>query len=411
LRRDSADEKESLVIVQYQIARTIEKLLPSYTDFLSQLVKIKSEYGFEKEAQQLVRQKMETIGLQPSMFYSRDDVEAVNLVATISGTNKYYKKSLILNAHCDVTPVDDISRWTRHPYSGEIINNILYGRGAQDDKAGVAIILLIAEVITTLNLNLGGDLLIQSVIEDETTGNGSKTLIDNGYKADGVIIVDGTWSERIIYAHLGQLWINIEISGDPVAACVESRGVNPIYLGMEYIKKAKGLITELNKKATEFEKIAEPYFVNTGSFHSGAWHGSVPSIALLQMQVGFPEQHTPQTMMSLLEDLGRCTSERIKIQQDILATPAFRTDPKNSLITKLKDVIHHNSRKEVLTVPITGHCDMRHFPTSNICLYGPGAGKNAHGIDECYMLDQLPIVAKNLLDFALIWCNEEKERL
>lgn len=358
----------------------------------------------------MVRQKMETIGLHPSMFYSRDDAEAVNLVASISGTNRHDRKSLILNAHCDVTPVDDISRWARHPYSGEIINNILYGRGAQDDKAGIAIILLIAEVIKTLNLNLGGDLIIQSVIEDETTGNGSKTMIDNGYKADGVIIVDGTWSERIIYAHLGQLWINIEISGDSVAACVESRGINPIYLGIEYIKRVRDLIAELNQLAAEYEKIAVPYFVNIGSFHSGVWHGSVPSKALLQIQVGFPEQHTPQAMMSMLEDLGRCTSERIKVRQDILATPAFRTDPNNSLITKLKDVIQHNSGKEVLTVPVTGHCDMRHFPTSNICLYGPGAGKNAHGIDEYYVLDQLPVVAKNLLDFALIWCNEEKER-
>lgn len=251
-----------------------------------------------------------------------------------------------------MAPVADITRWARHPYSGEIINNILYGRGAQDDKAGVAIILLIVEVIKTLNLNLGGDLIIQSVIEDETTGNGSKILIDNGYNADGVIIVDGTWSERIIYAHLGQLWINVEITGDPVAACVESRGINSIYLGTEYIKRVRDFIAELNEQATEFEKIAKPYFVNIGSFHSGVWHGSVPSIALLQLQVGFPEQHTPQTIMALLEDIGRCTSERIKVQQGILATPAFRTDPNNSLITKLKDVIRHNCSKEVLTSPL-----------------------------------------------------------
>lgn len=79
--------------MQYQITRTIEELLPSYTDFLSQLVKINSEYGFEKEAQQLVRQKIETIGLQPSIFYSRNDVESVNLVSSISGINKYNKKA------------------------------------------------------------------------------------------------------------------------------------------------------------------------------------------------------------------------------------------------------------------------------------------------------------------------------
>ena len=396
------------MIAEYQIKRTLEELLPRYTQFLSQLVKINSVYGCEGEAQKLVKRKMAAIGLAPEILYSRNDEESINLVASIKGTNSYDKKSLILNAHCDVTPVDEISRWSRHPYSGEIDNNILYGRGSQDDKAGVTIILLIADVIKTLNLNLGGDLIIQSVIEDETTGNGSKVLVDNGYIADGVIIVDGTWSERIIYAHLGQLWVNVEITGDPVAACVESRGTNPIYIGTEYIKKVKELIGELNSQGGTFEGIHRPYFVNVGSFRSGVWHGSVPSSALMQMQVGFPADHTPQAMMAMLEELGRSISGRIKVQQGILTTPAFQADPNNSLITKLKAIIEGNSGKEVLKVPVTGHCDMRHFPTPNICLYGPGAGKNAHGIDEYYMLDQIPVVTNNLLDFVLMWCNEIK---
>ena len=54
------------------------------------------------------------------------------------------------------------------------------------------------------------------------------------------------------------------------------------------------------------------------------------------------------------------------------------------------------------------HCDMRHFPTQNICLYGPGGGKNPHGIDEHYFLDQIPVVARNIFDLVLEWCNELK---
>jgi acetylornithine deacetylase/succinyl-diaminopimelate desuccinylase-like protein len=96
------------------------------------------------------------------------------------------------------------------------------------------------------------------------------------------------------------------------------------------------------------------------------------------------------------------------IKEFKLKTAAYRTDRNNPLITTLKNIIESNSNKEVLTTAVTGHCDMRHFPTQNICLYGPGGGKNPHGIDEYYFLEQMPVVARNIFDLVLEWCNELK---
>ena len=392
-----------------RLEQEIKRLIPEYTAFLSNLVRIESVYGREKIAQLLVKSKMEEIGLDVKTFYSRnDDEESINLVSVIEGKGREGKgRSLVLNAHCDVAPIDDHRRWTREPFSGQIEGGYLYGRGAQDDKAGIAIIIMIVHVLKNLGIQLGGDLLIQSVIEDETTGNGSKVLIENGYTGDGVIIVDGTWSERIIHAHLGQVWVDVDITGEPVAACVQSRGLNPIDIAIEFILRIKEFILSLNKNAVPFESIDTPYFVNVGSLRSGVWHGSVPSKAEIYLQIGFPHIVTPDDMIEKLVEISTSISNRIKLSVNLLKTPAFIASKDNYLINKLKSIIERNSKKEVMTIAVTGHCDMRHFKTPNICLYGPGGGKNAHGIDEYYMLDQMPIVAKNLIDLVLEWCNEE----
>lgn len=392
-------------ISDQQIFDEIEKLLPKYREFLSNLVKLNSLYGQEREAQLLVKSKMKELGLCVQSFQSRADDESINLVAHISGAEGTEYKSLILNAHCDIAPVDAIERWTRPPFSGEIVENVLYGRGAQDDKAGIAIILLVVNVLQNLNIRLKGDLMIQSVVEDETTGNGSKTLVESGYTADGVIICDGTWSERIIYAHLGQMWIDVAIVGEPVAACVENRGVNPIYIGIEFIQKLKCFIENLNDKGQCFEGIEKPFFVNVGSFHSGIWHGAVPASARIEIQVGFSDQYSVDEMHRQIVEIADNTSEMIIIRESF-QTNAYKVDRRNQLITKLKAIIEKNSGKDVSVVPVTGHCDMRHFPTPNICLYGPGGGKNPHGIDEYYFLEKMPQVTKNILDFILEWCNE-----
>lgn len=393
--------------LESEITKEINKLLPHYIKILQNLIQYNSVYGNEKDIQLFIKKKMEELGLEPKIYYSRNDKESINLVAVKNGIKKDYN-SLVLNAHCDVTPVEDESSWDYPPFSGKIIDGKIYGRGSQDDKAGISIMLLIYHVIKNLGIELNGDLILESVIEDETTGNGTKCLVNNGYEADGVIIIDGTWSERIIYAHLSQLWINFDIIGESVAACVEERGINPIYIATSLIEELKGWINELNKEVKDFEGIEKPFFINVGSFHSGVWAGSVPENTKIEVQIGFNDMFSIDEIFKQVRNIALKLSDRITVSKGLLQAPYFIGNKKSTLINSLKDIIEKNSNKEVLTVPVTGHCDMKHFGISNVCLYGPGGGKNAHSNNEFYILEQMPLVAKNIIDFILGWCNEKR---
>jgi hypothetical protein len=62
-----------------------------------------------------------------------------NLVAVAPGTAG--GRRLVLSSHLDVVPPGDLNAWSTDPFSGEIRDGVLFGRGAYDDKAGVAICL------------------------------------------------------------------------------------------------------------------------------------------------------------------------------------------------------------------------------------------------------------------------------
>jgi acetylornithine deacetylase len=200
--------REVMASLLKQVDNKILELAPQYAEFLKKLIQTPSQYGQEAACQAHVKTQMQMAGLDAvATVYSRSDHNAVNLAARIAGAGG--GRSLVLNAHADITPVE--GEWKHPPYSAHVEDGILYGRGAQDDKAGIAIILLVAHTLKMAGVHLHGDLILHSVVEDETTGNGSKALVEAGFGGDGVVICDGTWPERIIYAHLGQLWLDVQL--------------------------------------------------------------------------------------------------------------------------------------------------------------------------------------------------------
>jgi acetylornithine deacetylase len=311
-------------------------------------------------------------------------------------------RSLLLNAHVDTVPIDPAAPWTYPPYSGDIAGGRLYGRGACDDKAGIIECLLVAEALTRAGATLAGDLMIASVIDDETSGNGSLACVEQGYTADGVIIVDGTWPERFIVSHMGQVTFRVRLPG--VAGHATSAGPNPIH--------AIGPVVEaLGAVATGTERM----FVNFGSVHGGVFPGSVPGDCVLHGQCGFPSPWTVAAVKdALTKALARVGPAGIEFAG--LETPPEIGDPGNAMVRVLTDVVARRQGAQLKESVIAGHCDLRHYTkarrgaTRAACLYGPGGGRNVHGADEYFELAHLPLVAGNLACVALQWCNQPREQ-
>ena len=112
------------------------------------------------------------------------------MVAVLKGTGG--GKSIILNGHIDVVPVGDEQNWKQDPFSGHIEAGKLYGRGSTDMKGGTVSLLMALEALIALGIRLKGDVIFQSVIEEESGGAGTLAAVLRGYQADGAIIPEPT---------------------------------------------------------------------------------------------------------------------------------------------------------------------------------------------------------------------------
>ena len=77
------------------------------------------------------------------------------------------------------------SEWTSDPFTGVVRDGRVYGRGACDMKGGVAAMVVAAETLRALDVPLRGDLLVNTVTDEESTGLGSLASALDGAAADG----------------------------------------------------------------------------------------------------------------------------------------------------------------------------------------------------------------------------------
>ncbi|MDY6821701.1 MAG: ArgE/DapE family deacylase, partial [Deferribacterota bacterium] len=148
-----------------------------------------------------------------------------NVVGTLKG--KGTGKSLILNSHIDVVPAGNHNEWIYPPFQGTVDNGNIYGRGVSDMKGNIASFFIIIKALQELDIKLKGDLIIQSVIEEESGGAGSLACALRGYSADAAIIPEPTYF-KICPAQQGSTWFRINISGKAAHGGERYKGISAI---------------------------------------------------------------------------------------------------------------------------------------------------------------------------------------
>lgn len=400
--------------------KNIEKLEKGYIRFLKELIRTPSVTGKEQAGQKMVKKVMKGLGIFDKEVYpkkirpytktSREYVERPCIVGKIKGRSN---SNFILNAHIDTAPVEDALSWDYPPFSAALDGGKLFGRGALDDKPGIAMMLLIAESFLKSDIAFPGSIYFESVIEDEDTGNGTRACTLQGYRADAAIVIDGTWPFRIIDSHLGQLSVTCAVQGVPAAACSHARGTNPIDISCAIIKEIHIVIDQKNKKIRKWLSIEKPFFVNVGAIKSGVWAGSVPESCVFESQVGFPLPFTPdqiyKEIAGIVNKFKADHKVAIMLSKGNLAIKGF-SNPSNKMVGIMKQTVERllGNEMPVLNKPVTGHCDLRNILNCNgrpaaAILYGPGGGGNPHIKNEYYLVEHFVPVAKNIASSILKW--------
>lgn len=240
--------------------------------YTQQLIRTGGQRGEEHAVQALVYERFAAAGYNPTRLEMDPE-----LLSTHEGAGRIsaehskapivigvhepkaqtpYGKSLILNAHIDVVPTGPVDLWTRDPYSGDIEGDKLYGRGGADMRAGSAANLFALKALRRSGVQPGSKVILESVVEEESTGNGTLMTHLKGYRADAVIIPE-PMDEKLVRANTGVLWFQVEVKGIPVHVRDMGTGTNAI----DACWRVVGGLRELEKEWNE-KKIGRLHFEN-----------------------------------------------------------------------------------------------------------------------------------------------------
>jgi succinyl-diaminopimelate desuccinylase len=133
-----------------------------------------------------------------------------NLVASFAGAGA--GPHLVLNAHLDVFPAGDPSRWSGDPFSGALRDNKLFGRGVTDMKAGAVASTFTYAYLSELRQELHGRLTLTLVSDEERFGPfGARALLDNRPDVVGDCLLSGEPSTPVLvrFGERGLVWCEI----------------------------------------------------------------------------------------------------------------------------------------------------------------------------------------------------------
>jgi acetylornithine deacetylase/succinyl-diaminopimelate desuccinylase family protein len=123
------------------------------------------------------------------MFY--DFPSDPHLVATLDSKSRN-GRSIIFNGHIDVAEVRKDEAWTFGPFNPVLKGGLVFGRGSADMKAGLVSMITAVRAVKDCGLELGGEVIFESVCGEEAGEAGTKTCIEKGYKADFAVVAEPT---------------------------------------------------------------------------------------------------------------------------------------------------------------------------------------------------------------------------
>jgi acetylornithine deacetylase/succinyl-diaminopimelate desuccinylase-like protein len=130
----------------------------------------------ERAAAEYVAEQLAEVGLEPRVFESRPG--RASTVARIEGEDPS-RPALLIHGHTDVVPAN-ADDWRHHPFSGEIAEGCVWGRGAVDMKDMDAMTLAVVRDRMRAGRRPPRDVVLAFVADEEAGGlYGARYLVDH----------------------------------------------------------------------------------------------------------------------------------------------------------------------------------------------------------------------------------------
>jgi|tagenome__1003787_1003787.scaffolds.fasta_scaffold20985413_2 acetylornithine deacetylase len=333
------------------------------------------------------------------------------LVATFGGSGGGRK--LILNGHVDVVGVEPRDEWLHDPRVGVVADGRVHGRGACDMKGGVAAMVIAAETVAAAGL--GGDLVVATVTEEESTGAGGLALA-RMLEADAAIVTEPTALD-VAVACRGSLLPSLIVQGRgghaglPLRPPEEGGSVNAIEKTAHLLAAIESLREHWSRRPAH-PYLSAPDCVPT-MIAGGEWIVSYPARCRLDCHIEYlpgqddaAEEFTEWMLAAAARDPWLAEHPPV-VEWLVGAVPAAEVALDDPVVTELVA----SARDVGAAGRVVGFDNWHDGATLTaeagipaIC-FGPGDIRLAHSTAESVPIDELVRCAQALAVAAIRYCG------
>ena len=324
-------------------------------------------------------------------------------------------RRIVLSGHLDVVPPGDLSTWTTDPWSADVRDGRLYGRGACDMKGGVASILGAVRALAADGTaeRLGGEVLVALVPGEEDGGQGTLAAIRAGAVGDVAVITEPSTLE-IVVAHAGAITFRLTVPGRAAHASQRREGVSALdnlhvlLRALESDESARNA-AERNPLMTE---LGLPYPTIVGIVHGGEWASTVLDRVVVDGRYGVRLGQSPddaaRDLMRVIDDANetdpflRHHPATVEIVGGRFGSGEVPADHPLPVGLAVAAEAVTGRRPSLLGEPYGA--DMRLFINvgkTPCVIFGPGDVKVAHSADEFVPLDEVETCGRVLAEWVV----------
>ncbi len=412
-----------------RLMHAVDKRFQEQLDFTAELVKLPSVRGAEATAQDAMARAMHERGLSIDRW--RIDIDDISHLPGFSPVTVPYEnawnvvgahradqprgKSLILNGHIDVVPVGPLDMWERPPFEPYTEDGWMFGRGAADMKAGLAASLYALDALRDCGYRPAADVYVQSVVEEECTGNGALACLQRGYRAEAALIPE-PMDNMLIRAQVGVMWFQVQVRGVPVHVREAGSGANAIEAAFPLMQALHRLAERWNaNRHTEFTHVDHPINMNIGRIEGGDWASSVPAWCTFDVRIAvYPGQNLQEAKLEIEAALREAAAGNRflansppKVNYNGFLAEGYVLQGAEEPEAVL-DAAHHQVFKAPLQRQAsTATTDARFFglyADIPALVYGP-VSRSIHGFDEKVDTDSVRQITQAMTLFLADWCG------
>lgn len=380
---------------------TYERDRQTVIQLTGELVKIPSVFrendptGNETEVAHFVANYLRKIGIET---YMEEVVPGRPNVIGIVDSGKP-GKTLLFEGHTDVVTAGNLEAWKYDPFSAEITDGKMYGRGTNDTKGNLACMITAVQSLLLDKEEFTGKIILCIPCDEEGLMQGIKHFIKRGWAdgVDGAIICEPE-ENQVCIAQRGAIRLKIDIYGKMAHGAISWSGINPNW------RLAK-LIVELEKlEKLEQEAYGEDPYLKWPSItptiiqspvKGEAQINVIPDHCMMTLDVRtIPAQNHDELLQKIDAIIDRLKADDPDFVAEITVVdnrPPTLTSKDDPVVKAVYDAVLHVTEKTPIYNGVPGATDGTFLHVHGIPIVTIGAGDRdmPHQINEYVEIEEL----------------------